>query len=190
MVGRPRQGRPTSQTALEWPRRVRASTMSRRVRTSLPPLLAVTLLSAACGARVDLASSAKLANVTTGWYDAGLTEDGQNKLVPSISLQIRNEGAVPLSSTQLNMIFKRVIDQDEWTSSFVRGIGAEGLAPGATTRPVVVRARQGYTGRQPRAQMLSNSRFVDFKVEVFGKHGSATWVKLGEFPIARQLLTR
>jgi len=38
--------------------------------------------------------------------------------------------------------------------------------------------------------MLQNTQFVDFKVEVFGKHASATWVKLGEFPIARQLLTR
>jgi hypothetical protein len=153
-------------------------------------ILLVALLAAACGQRVDLASSAKLANVTTGWYDAGVTEDGQNKLVPSISLQIRNEGSVRLRSTQLNLIFKRVIDQDEWTSAFVPGIGSQGLPPGETSRPIVVRARQGYTGLQPRAQMLSNSRFVDFKVEVFGKHGSATWVKLGEFPIARQLLTR
>jgi hypothetical protein len=38
--------------------------------------------------------------------------------------------------------------------------------------------------------MLSNSQFVDARVEVFAKHGSATWAKLAEFPIERQLLTR
>ena len=156
--------------------------------TSLAALLA--LAAAACGPRVDLASSAKLVDVTTGWYDAGVTDDGKNKLVPSISLRIRNESDAPLISTQLNLIFKRVIDKDEWTTSFVRGIGADGLAPRATTPLIVVRAEQGYTGVQPRLQMLSNSQFVDFKVEVFGKQGSATWVRLGDFAIARQLLTR
>jgi len=156
--------------------------------TSLAALLA--LAAAACGPRVDLASSAKLVDVTTGWYDAGVTDDGKNKLVPSISLRIRNESDAPLISTQLNLIFKRVIDKDEWTTAFVRGIGADGLAPRATTPLIVVRAEQGYTGVQPRLQMLSNSQFVDFKVEVFGKQGSATWVRLGDFAIARQLLTR
>ena len=144
---------------------------------------------AACG-RADLAASARVTDVTTGWFDAGVTPDGKNKLVPSISLRIRNVGEKTLGSTQLNLIFKRVVDKDEWTTAFVRGVGSEGLPAGQTSPPIVVRAQQGYTGLQPRAQMLANKEFVDFKVEVFGKHGSATWVKLGEFPITRQLLTR
>jgi hypothetical protein len=37
--------------------------------------------------------------------------------------------------------------------------------------------------------MLQNREFVDAKVDIFGKQGSRTWVKLGEFQIARQLLT-
>ena len=37
--------------------------------------------------------------------------------------------------------------------------------------------------------MLQNREFVDAKVEIFGKHGSRLWVKLGEFTIDRQLLT-
>ena len=53
-----------------------------------------------------------------------------------------------------------------------------------------MRAQQGYTGTQARMTMLQNAQFVDFKVEVFGKHASATWVKLGEYKIDRQLLTR
>jgi hypothetical protein len=161
-------------------------------RSSLTLLLAVAVAVsfAACGNRADLVSSAKLIDVTTGWFDAGVTPDGKNKLVPSVSLRIRNDGRAALISTQLNLIFKRVTDKDEWTASFVRGIGAEGLEAGATTPPIVVRAEQGYTGLQPRMQMLSNSQFVDFKVEVFGKQGSATWVKLGEYPIVRQLLTQ
>ena len=37
--------------------------------------------------------------------------------------------------------------------------------------------------------MLRNQQFVDASVEVFGKHGSRTWVKMAEFPIERELLT-
>ena len=110
--------------------------------------------------------------------------------MPSISFKIKNEGSATIGTTQLNLIFKRVIDTDEWTTSFVKGIGSDGLAPGATTSQLVVRAQQGYTGTQPRLTMLQNAQFVDFKVEIFGKYGSATWAKLGEFPIKRQLLTQ
>jgi hypothetical protein len=157
--------------------------------SAVTALLLVCLTAIACGNKVDLASAAKIADVTTGWFDAGVTEDGKNKLVPTISLRLHNAGSVKLNSTQLNLIFKRVTDKDEWTTSYVRGIGTEGLPPGATTEPIVVRAQQGYTGVQPRLTMLQNTQFVDFKVEVFGKQGSAAFVKLGEFPIARQLLT-
>jgi len=155
----------------------------------LPSYALLAAVLTACGPGADLTSSAELVDVTTGWFDAGVTEDGKNKLVPSISLRIRNGGEAELGSTQLNLIFRRVTDEEEWTTSFVRGIGSDGLAPGDTTPPIVVRAPQGYTGEQPRVQMLSNRQFVDATVTVFGKHGSANWVKLGDFEIARQLLT-
>ena len=156
---------------------------------ALPLVVLLAGLLTACGSGADLTGSAELVDVTTGWYDAGVTEEGKNKLVPSISLRIRNGGQQSLGSTQLNLIFRRVTEEEEWTTSFVRGIGSDGLAPGETTDPIVVRGQQGYTGEQPRAQMLSNSQFVDAKVTVFGKHGSANWVRLGEFEIDRQLLT-
>lgn len=152
-------------------------------------LMVVSFTISACGNRVELGSAAKIVDVTTGWFDAGVTEDGKNKLVPSISFRMRNDGPSALNSTQLNLIFKRGNDEEEWTTSYVRGIGTEGLAAGATTEAIVVRAQQGYTGVQPRLTMLQNSQFVDFRVEIFGKQGSAAYVKLGEFPIARQLLT-
>jgi len=152
-------------------------------------LLLLSLAASACGNKVELGTAAKIVDVTTGWFDAGVTEDGKNKLVPSISFRLQNTASQELHSTQLNLIFKRVTDKDEWTTSYVRGIGQEGLQAGATTEPIVVRAQQGYTGVQPRLTMLQNKEFVDFKVEIFGKQGSAAYVKLGEFPIERQLLT-
>ena len=83
-------------------------------------------------------------------------------------------------------------DTEEWSTVLVTGntAGVNGLAPGATSPPIVVRSPNGYTGTEPRADILQNKLFVDAKVEIFGKAGSATWVKLADVPITRQLLTK
>jgi hypothetical protein len=161
--------------------------MSRRFVLAL---LAALVCVPACTRYADLKQAARVTDITTGWYDDGVTPEGKNKLVPSITFRIKNEGTDKLGSVQLNLLFKRGKETEEWTTSFVRGIGPDGLAPGATTDPIVVRAQQGYTSTEPRLSMLQNSQFVDFRVEVFGKQGASSWVKIGESPIQRQLITR
>ena len=130
----------------------------------------------------------KITEVTTGWYDAGIV-DGQNKLVPSVSFRLQNVSQEAIDNVQINAIFRRVNEPEAWGDRLVRGVGDEALAPGATGRSLVVRSERGYTGSEARQQMLKHSQFVDAKVELFGKHGSRTWVKMGEFPIDRELIT-
>jgi hypothetical protein len=137
---------------------------------------------------VEVEKALQLDDVSTGWYDAGIMEDGKNKLVPSITLKLKNVTGEPVSGVQIWGIFKRVAEAENWGDHFVRGIGQEGLAPGARTSDIVLRSTLGYTGDQPRQQMLQNAQFVDARVEVFGKQGSRTWVKMGEYPIERKLL--
>jgi hypothetical protein len=82
-------------------------------------------------------------------------------------------------------------EQDEWgTPPYVRAIGPEGLPPGQSTKAMVLRSNLGYTGEQPRLDMLRNDSFVDARVEIFGKYMANNWVKLGDYKVARQLITR
>lgn len=144
-----------------------------------------------CAQSVDVEKVLTITDVHTGWYDAGVQPDGKNKLVPSISLRLQNISEQPIKSVHLNAIFRRVDEpQVGWGEHYVRAIGPEGLAPGATTQPIVLRSNLGYTGTQPRLQMLQNREFVDAKVEIYAKHGSRTWARLGEYQIDRQLLTQ
>ena len=161
-----------------------------RARAAL--LLIVAVAAASCTRSADLTRACKLTPVATGWFDAGITDDGKNKLVPSISFTLTNTGSDAWGPLQINCIFKRIGDPEEWSTVLVRGTsaGATDLQAGATTPPIVVHAPQGYTGTQPRADILTNHLFVDAKVEIFGKSGSANWVKLAEYPITRQLLTK
>ena len=158
------------------------------MRRRLTAVLLGALLVAACESR-DVQTDLKIVNAKTGWYDAGIVEGGMNKLVPSVSIQLQNVSDREIASVQLNAVFKRVGDDLSWGDHFVRAIDASGLAPGATTEPIVLRSTLGYTGTQARAQMLENKQFVDAHVEVFGKHGRRTWAKMGEFQIERRLLT-
>jgi hypothetical protein len=151
------------------------------------PILAAFLLTA-CESR-EVEKDLRVVDVHTGWYDVGVQQNGENKLVPSISLGLENISDREIASVQLNAVFKRVGEEQSWGEHFIRAIDTSGLATDATVRNIVLRSNLGYTGTQPRLQMLQNKEFVDARVEIFGKHGSRNWVKMGEYEIDRQLLT-
>ena len=165
--------------------------MNRLRATALNLVAFAALVSISCGASVDAVASLEPIDVVTGWYDDGIVEGGKNKLVPSVSLKLRNKTDKELSSIQINAIFRRVGEQEMWGEYFGWAIPRQKpLAARAETDTLVMRSTLGYTGDQPRMQMLQNSQFVDAKVEIYLKQGSKVLAKLAEFPIQRQLLTR
>src|SRR5918993_975634 len=97
---------------------------------------------ASCESR-EVEKDLKVVNVRTGWYDAGIV-GGQNKLVPSISLELQNVSAEEIASVQLNAVFRRVGEEQSWGDHFVRAIDTSGLPAGQTTQPIVLRSNFGY----------------------------------------------
>jgi len=156
---------------------------------SLALTLASALVLSACGHSFDVEKVVTVTDVHTGWYDAGIY-DGKNKLVPSISLKLQNTSNESVESIQVNAVFRRTGETQAWGEHFVRAVDSDGIPPGQVGGLLVLRSNLGYTGTESRLQMLQNSQFVDAKVEIFGKHGSRTWQKLGEYAIDRQLLTQ
>jgi hypothetical protein len=147
-------------------------------------------LCAGCGPDVDLTKALQVEIASTGWFDAGIV-NGQNKLVPTVSFKLKNVSDQKLSALQVNARFSRGKEPEEWGNGFLPSVGPGGLAPGATTDVLTIKSQLGYTGSdQSRAEMLQNSQFVDAKVELAAKYGGTQWKRLGEFPIARQLITR
>ena len=154
-------------------------------------VLLLSLSAAACGPTVDLTKGLKVTIVETGWYDAGIV-NGQNKLVPSITVTLTNQSDQTLVALQVNTSFRRLSEPEkEWGSRFLTAAGSKGLAPGATTENLVLRSDLGYTGSdQSRQEMLQNSHFVDAKAQLTAKYSNIQWVRMGEFPIERKLLTK
>jgi hypothetical protein len=153
-------------------------------------LSAAAAAASACGPTVDLTKGVQVTIVDTGWYDAGIV-NGQNKLVPTVSFTVKNVSEQKLVSLQVNALFRRVSENDEWGSELVIAAGSAGLPSGQSTGVLTVKSPRGYTGSdQSRQEMLQNSHFVDAKVDLFAKYGSTQWTRLGTYPIARQLLAK
>lgn len=155
--------------------------------------LAATLATApgtsGCVPAVDLAASLQVEDVATGWFDAGVV-DGKTKIVPAVSLKLKNRSDQTLSTLQVNAVFRRVDQAAEWDAGFLTAAGSGGLAPAASTGLLLLKAERGYTGTDPQWALLQNSQFVDAKVDVFAKYASSQWARLGEYPIRRVLIER
>src|SRR5262245_47435484 len=85
-------------------------------------VLVAALIPPACGPTVDLTKGLQILDVSTGWFDAGIV-DGQNKLVPQISLKVKNTSNQTLKVLQVNVLFRHGDDKDEWGSAFQTAAG-------------------------------------------------------------------
>jgi hypothetical protein len=139
----------------------------------------------ACSTPVDVAKAVQADIVTSGWLPAR-ADDGKNKIVPAVSLALKNVSSQALTAVQVNAVFRRVSTNDEIASDFRPISGSGGLGAGASSEKMLFKASLGFTGTDPVEDLLTNSHFIDAKVEVFVKAGAGQWTRVGEFPIARQ----
>ena len=140
----------------------------------------------ACSAQPDLAKDLKVVPGITGYADGGI-QGGLNRILPSITFSLRNEGQLPITNVDLVAAFWQVGDDGEKDSMQVRGISGSALEPGATSETLTVRSTVGYSHEGPRADMFKNSLYKGFIVKLFAKRSGKT-VRLGEFPIEARLL--
>jgi hypothetical protein len=145
--------------------------------------------STSCGSEPDATKVVQVTDVVTGWLDKGIV-NGQNKLVPTISLKIRNGADRPLSYLQLNAVFRIIDDTEELGSKVIWATQGDEFGPGTSLGPFNLSSDLGYSSPGARTQMLQHSMFKDAKVELFLKHGSRQWARLGEYRVDRQLFTK
>ncbi len=162
--------------------------MVRRRGTVYAAIAGLLLAVSACGKPVDLGKNLQVLDVSTGWADAGLTDDGQNKLVPFVQFKLKNLADQSLPVLQVNATFRPATEEKEWGSRFQSVAGSSGLAAGATTGALTLKSDHGVTGTDPRADLIKNSHFVDARVQLTAKYGATQWVKIGEYPVTRRLV--
>lgn len=162
----------------------------RGVRCRRLAVLVLLATSMGCGPSLDVPAALRVTQVASGWFDAGLDPLGRNKLVPTVSFRIENLTADTVQYLQLNAVFKRQNETEEWGNAFVRAVGTDGLGAGQATPVLRLESSRGYTGEQSRADMLAHRDFVDVTMDLFVKHRGDQWVLLDSVVVDRQLLTR
>ena len=149
---------------------------------------AALLAASACAPPVDLGKNLQVVDASTGWADAGLTEDGQNKLVPFVRFKLKNNADRSLPVLQVNAMFLKLDENKEWGSRFQAVTGSEGLSSGETSKEITLRSDHGLTGTDPRADIMKSSHFVEARVQLAAKYGSIQWVKMAEYPVKHALV--
>ncbi|MFN7981366.1 MAG: hypothetical protein U0Q11_05870 [Vicinamibacterales bacterium] len=139
------------------------------------------------GARIDLAHSVRVEDLSGGW-SVGTAADGRARLLPTVSFQLRNVSSTPLASVQVNVIFHRAGDRDVWSDVVRHAIDSRAVASGITTGPIVAQAPIGYTGDEDTKTLLTHPQFVDSSVSIYARHGAAHWTYLGDYPLPRAIV--
>ena len=143
--------------------------------------------SSACERAPDLSTTLELVPGITGYRLAGLSPDKQNRLVPSITFQLKNIGDVDLSYIDLSVAFWQASADGETDSKQIKGIGGTPLKPGALTDSVTVDSSVAYVSPVTTGEAFTSSLYKDFVVKVFAKrHGKTT--KLGEYKVEPRVL--
>ncbi len=151
-------------------------------------LLSALVVAGCAGPSLDMTVSLRLTQVSSGWFDAGPDGLGRNKLVPSVSFRLENSTDDTIRYLQLNGVFRRQGEEEDWGTRFVRAFGTEGLDAGQSTTVFRLESERGYTGEQAWSEMLAHRDFVDVEMDLFVKHRGHEWVRLDSVSVDRQLL--
>lgn len=145
------------------------------------------LFTVSCSPSVDLKQALQITDVSTGYFDAGITPEGQNKLVPSVTFRLRDTSG-ELSRISLNVMYRLAGSGEERDEVFLQRVN---LTNGQTEL-LTVRPTFGFTGTPPqsRLDMLKNSNFVDIEAVILARQASAQWLELHRVQIERLLITR
>jgi len=144
-----------------------------------------------CGPQPDL-TAIKLVPQISGYVNGGFVPkgepyEGQNRILPLVTFQLKNEGALPVEYVDVTVAFWPANADGEKDSKLIHAIGATPLQPGATTESLTVQSSVGFSSPHAPAEFFSSSYFVDFKVKVFARRAGSN-ASLGEITVERRLL--
>jgi len=153
-------------------------------------VLLLSLAAAGCRGPLDVPAALAVTDVASGWFDAGLDPLGRNKLVPSVAFRLANETDDIVRYLQVNAVFRRLGEDEEWGNAYVRVVGTEGIEVGRASQVLRLESGRGYTGEQSHAEILAHRDFVDVQMDIYVKHRGDQWVLLDTVDVDRQLLAR
>jgi len=141
----------------------------------------------ACERQPDLSTALQIVPGITGYHLAGLSPDKKNRLVPSITFQLKNIGDVDLTYVDLSVAYWQAGGDGESDSKQIRGISGTPLKAGSVSESITVDSSVGYLSPVTTAEAFTSTSYKDFIVKIFAKRNGKT-TKLGEFTVEQRVL--
>lgn len=174
-------------TCEQWPDRPCQPRFSTAVRFLVPAILASGLVVSATGPALDAARVLTVNVASSGW--APVADNGHEAALAAVfAFTLTNAGDRPTGALEVNAVFYRSRSrQPGFGTAFSSAVGWRGLAPGATSRPLVLRGNVSDRFGVPLPRAGAGSPLDEARVRLFVKH-EGRWTLLGDYPIDHRLI--
>ncbi len=134
----------------------------------------------------EVKKSFEVVYVSSIW-DVAHYEEGKVKIVPSITVKIKNIGEKPIKHVIINAIFElegfNVDLGDAWKPLFSK----KPLLPGKVSEPITLKSMYGYTASSRKAFYDNYDKWKKCWANIYIKWNGSKYVKFGKFEIERKI---
>lgn len=107
-------------------------------------------------------------------------------IVPEVAFRVKNLGAKPLSYVNFSAMFNFKGDPENFGDAFKAAIRSNGVPPGETSEPIVLRSNFGVDGKTLQG-IQENPNWKQAEFRLFAQSGGSTPVLLGTYDVARAI---
>jgi len=130
----------------------------------------------------EVKNSVKIVSYDTKWVDKKITPQ-EVKIVPSISLKIKNIGQRPLQYMDIEAVFEFEESGAVFSDGLAR-ILKEPLPPGEVSEEIFIKSLYGYSASSRAAFMKNKKKWKKVQAKIFARAKGSPLVRIGElFPI-------
>jgi hypothetical protein len=136
--------------------------------------------------RDEIKNSIEIAWTDTRWVDQKITPQ-EVKIVPSISLRIKNVGKRALQYIDINAVFEFVESGTVFDEGLARVL-KEPLQPGETSEKVFVQSSLGYTASSREAFMKNKDKWKKMQAKIYARGKGSGLVRIGDvYPVKQEI---
>ncbi|MHB8055940.1 MAG: hypothetical protein ACYDH3_11905 [Candidatus Aminicenantales bacterium] len=136
----------------------------------------------------QIKSALEIVDMDTSWTmkDYRQWPNPKLTLVPTVTFKLKNNSAETLSYINVNAIFKELNSVENLGDCFRAVVRGEGLGPGQTTPPIVMKSNFGVAGTNLESFKI-NPQWRTYYVKMFVQMGGPRHVPMGEWRVSRRI---
>ncbi|UCH93784.1 MAG: hypothetical protein JSV88_26440 [Candidatus Aminicenantes bacterium] len=135
----------------------------------------------------EVKNSIQIAWHDTKWVDKEVTPQ-EVKIVPTISLKIKNVGERPLQYMDIEAVFEFIETGLVHSDGMARVLTKEPLMPGETSEEIFIKSLYGYSATSRAAFMQNKAEWKPMQVKIYARAKGSGLVRVGDVYPVKQVI--